>query len=166
MEKISSVFYLLGLERTRKNRGNDKMRVKVVKVRIVNILIFSVNNLMNKDSDKISLMLDFLSKNCRDERVRSLLGQGKDLFYQIPCEELKKKSLLQYIDAQGSKMVRQKEELIDLGKGSFSSPRKKSGLVPKGGEGSPKSRLEMRFFFRRFLESRNRRGGDSMKAGV
>ena len=90
------------------------MRVKVVKVRIVNILIFSVNNLMNKDSDKISLMLDFLSKNCRDERVRSLLGQGKDLFYQIPCEELKKKSLLQYIDAQGSKMVRQKEELIDL----------------------------------------------------
>ena len=54
-----SVLHLLGLDGTRKNRGNDKMRVKVVKV-------FSVNNLMNKDSDTISLMLDFLSKNCRD----------------------------------------------------------------------------------------------------
>ena len=69
---------------------------------------------MNKESDKISLMLDFLSKNSRDERISFLLGQGKNLFYLIKSEELDGKSLLQYIVDQGSRMVRQKEELIDL----------------------------------------------------
>ena len=69
---------------------------------------------MNKESEKISLMLDFLFKNCRDVRIRSLFGRGKKLFYQIPCEELGRKSILQYIDSQGNRMVRQKEELIDL----------------------------------------------------
>ena len=69
---------------------------------------------MNKESDKISLMLDFLSKNSRDEKIRILLGKDKKVFYLSPCEEFGGKSLLQYIDAQGSRMVRQKEELIDL----------------------------------------------------
>ena len=40
--------------------------------------------------------------------------------------------------------------LIRLGKSLDSSIK---------GMGSPKSRLEMKYFFRRFLESRNRRGG-------
>ena len=72
---------------------------------------------MNKDSGKISLMLDFLSKHSRDERVQLLLGRGKYVFYLIPCEEFGEKegkSLLEYIVAQGSRMMRQKEELIDL----------------------------------------------------
>ena len=69
---------------------------------------------MYKDSYKISLMLDFLSKNSRNERIRSLLGRGETLFYLIRCEELDWKSLLQYIVDQGNRMMRQKEELIDL----------------------------------------------------
>ena len=93
----------------------EMIEVKVKKRKRLNFKFLNlVNNLMNKESEKISLMLDFLFKNCRDKRIRSLLGRGKKFFYQIPCEELGRKSLLQYIDSQGNRMVRQKEELIDL----------------------------------------------------
>ena len=106
---FSSVLHLLGLDGTRNDRGKGK------KYKRQNCIYkYLVNNLMNKDSEKISLILDFLAKHCRAERIRSLLGGGKNVFYLIPCKEFENKSLLQYIDAQGIRMVRQKEELIDL----------------------------------------------------
>ena len=68
---------------------------------------------MEKDLNKISLLLDFLSKNRREESVKKFL-EKRSWFYLLRCEEFDRKSLLEYIDAQGSRATRQKEELIDL----------------------------------------------------
>ena len=54
----------------------------------------------------------------------------------------------------------------DLGKGSLYLPRKKSGLIQKGGGGSAESRIFFETSFGPFLESRNRRVGGSRKARV
>ena len=90
--------------------------------------------LLNKDPKRISDVLDFLVKmlekyeNKKSEeknkenlqRTKEILGieTKKDnnmiMFYQVKCEVLGGASLLEYIDSQGVRMFRQREELLDL----------------------------------------------------
>ena len=100
--------------------------------------------MMNKDPTKISSVLDFLSKQLdkmeeEEERITDYgeweniqhktkenlgiektegkytkEGEKKIMFYNIECKVLDGKSLLEYIDFQNVRLLRQREELIDL----------------------------------------------------
>ena len=99
------------------------------------IIIFSnifilVDILMNKDPDKISKVLSFLTKMLEKyekkdekdgnekikEKFGEMFGRGnyKNIFYLVECPELDGKSLLWYINSQNVRLFRQREELIDL----------------------------------------------------
>ena len=89
-----------------------------------------VDILMNKDPDKISNVLSFLSKvlekyENEDEEeginnIREMFGEmfghgnGKNIFYLVKCPEFGGKSLLWYINSENVRLIRQREELIDL----------------------------------------------------
>ena len=81
--------------------------------------------MMNKDSGRISSVLDFLSKqldNNPDDYqktkeilgIETMVGKRTIMFYLVKCEELDDKSLLEYVDSEGVRLSRQREELIDL----------------------------------------------------
>ena len=82
------------------------------------------SRMMNKDPSNISSILDFLSKKLDKsedyQKTKEILGieimkgEQKVMFYNIECKRLDKKSLLEYIDSQNVRLVRQREELIDL----------------------------------------------------
>ena len=82
----------------------------------------------NKDHPtKISSLLDFFSKILKKtdqnyEGIKKILGietktgddKHKTMFYLVKCEEFENKSLLEYIESQNVRLIRQREELIDL----------------------------------------------------
>ena len=74
----------------------------------------------------ISSVLDFLSKKLEKfegyqnyQEIKEILGiekmKGKQkvMFYNIECKRLDGISLLEYIDSQNVRLIRQREELID-----------------------------------------------------
>ena len=94
---------------------------------------------MNKDPDRISILLSFLRKmleeyvkvekdeirnkkyeNDEYEKISEIFdemfgrGNEKNIFYLVKCPELDGKSLLWYINSQNVRLFRQREELIDL----------------------------------------------------
>ena len=82
----------------------------------------------NKDPIKISSLLDLFSKILKKtdqdyEGIKEILGietktgdekHKKTIFYLVKCEEFENKSLLEYIESQNVRLIRQREELIDL----------------------------------------------------
>ena len=78
--------------------------------------------MMNKDPDRISSVLDFLSKKLDVRRnvilkilgIEIFVGEEKTMFYLVRCKEFDGKSLLEFIDSQNVRLTRQREELIDL----------------------------------------------------
>ena len=82
---------------------------------------------MSKDPFTISSVLDFLSKMLIDKKdskyyssiketlgIEAMKGEKKIMFYNVQCEVLDGKSLLEFIDSQNVRLSRQKEELVDL----------------------------------------------------
>ena len=85
-----------------------------------------------KDPNKISSVLDFLSKkfdqfsedkkHSKDdfEKTKETLGiepiekENKTMFYLVKCEVFDGSSLLEYIDSHNVRLTRQREELIDV----------------------------------------------------
>ena len=82
--------------------------------------------MMIKDPGEISSVLNFLSKKLgkqnKDDyqKKKEILGiertEGKDkmMFYNVKCQELDNKSLLQFINLENVRLITQREELIDL----------------------------------------------------
>ena len=80
--------------------------------------------MMNKDPLKISSLLDFLSMwldhNDDYESVKRILGietwtgEKKKMFYQLEVSSLDGLSLMEFINSQGDKFTKQREELVDL----------------------------------------------------
>ena len=85
---------------------------------------------MNRDPARISSVLDFLSKQLdkfeetynedeyektkENHGVERVEGEEKIMFYNIKCKVLDSNSLLKYIETQNVRLIRQREELIDL----------------------------------------------------
>ena len=87
---------------------------------------------MNKDPERVSNALSFLTKIfeiCYEKtagsdkiRIYSIFGKmftifprdQENIFYLVKCRELDGKSLLWYINSQNVRLLRQREELIDL----------------------------------------------------
>ena len=81
--------------------------------------------MMNKDPDRISSVLDFLTKKLDNNPdsyektkeilgIETMVGERKIMFYNVKCEEFHGKSLLEYIDSENVRLSKQREELIDL----------------------------------------------------
>ena len=76
---------------------------------------------MSKDTNNISLVLDFISrmvdkhgvKNKKIHEIKTKFGE-KRMFYLVKCEVLDDLTLLEYIDKENVRLSRQREELIDL----------------------------------------------------
>ena len=81
----------------------------------------SVNVMMSKDPNNISLVIDFISrmvdkhgvKNKKIHEIKTKFGE-KRMFYLVKCEVFDDLSLLEYVDTQNIRLSRQREELIDL----------------------------------------------------
>ena len=85
------------------------------------------NKMMNTNPVRISSVLNFLSKKLHKLQneydfqktkenlgIEIMEGDRLTMFYNVPCEYLDDKSLLEYIDIQNVHLIRQREELIDL----------------------------------------------------
>ena len=85
------------------------------------MLILLVNVMMSKDTNNISLVLEFFSrmvdkhgvKNKKIHEIKTKFGE-KRMFYLVKCEVFEDLTLLEYIDSQNVRLSRQREELIDL----------------------------------------------------
>ena len=92
---------------------------------------FLVSRMARKHPSKISSMLDFLSKKLdkfeggidpddyqktkQTLGIETIKGNNKIMFYNVNFKNVdSKKSFLEYIDSQNVRLVRQREELIDL----------------------------------------------------
>ena len=80
---------------------------------------------MTKDQEKISNVLDYFTRILEEktfdfQQTKEMYGietrAGKDriIFYLLKCKEFDDKCLLEYINSQNIRLLRQREELIDL----------------------------------------------------
>ena len=77
--------------------------------------------MMSKDTNNISLLLDFFSrivdkhgvKRKKIHEINTEFGE-KRMFYLVKCQVLDGLSLLEFIDAENVRLSRQREELIDI----------------------------------------------------
>ena len=85
-----------------------------------------VEMFLTQDVQNISCLLAFIGRHTRvrddesgvfftDDRMKKLIGgEGLGRFYQVKTKMLKDKSLLQYVVDNGARMMKQREELLEL----------------------------------------------------